>query len=926
MSGQYVRYPLPVRAGLSPAWLVVTRSCSLLPKGAGKPRKKDKLMANKLTRKGLAGVAALALVSAGFISAPANAAGEVTLAVEAGTGTTGILGDSFYVKASLGSSLTSTANARLKFEVTNSTGASLTYTTDNAPASDNRTNYSGTETVDGSAATASSGTADVVYDAAGSASTQQVLGISSAATAGHSVTVVAFVDDNLNDIKDDAFVSSAITINFVKLADAGFSLALTAPQVGETALSATVTSSVVNLQQIDIADYGVEFGYYNSGVATAQKSTETWGTVAGVSDLTAVALNTAKTALTSTLSSLVSSPVAASSTQLAQLWSGQTGTWAKVGSLVAGSASAVQANASESEAYWVANANVSATGVIRDAITTATLEVYVADVTGAVVANKVVTLTTDSGNTGTHKINDVTVADSTAYKATTGADGIARFVVTSTTASATSSNDVTIASIKADGVTITSPGNLVWTAVSYTVVQEVQTATTDVQRFGVTGGTYTANVVVVDNWKQKLSSADFRIKYILSGRSVATAYDSLSDGVAAVAIADGSVGSGSTTTAKFSLEKLTSGSWAAHTDGSVVDMDGESGENNALVVNWYNVTSAVALNKDAVSSADLSVYAGRNTAKAGNTIVSTVTPTTIETTPDASAAITGTVKSSLGALLPGALVTVSGDANILFRVGTASGLGSLSFHTADGNISVEAYSNKFLTDSVVTVTSNGVSATTKLSFIKSRTDVGTSVVIDAPATVEPGSTLQATLKVVDKFGNAIDTDITATDFSGAGGTVKADGEDDADFRVTVTGPGISIGTLPTGTTSGSAVVNRLLGSKDTGSIVITVTYGGADAVIGTGDDDITATKTITVGAAPAAAKVNVGSFNGKLVVYANGHNGKKISWKVGGKWGSAVATSDTARFARVTPRKGVTVSVQIYVDGVLTLTKSVVTK
>ena len=445
----------------------------------------------------------------------------------------------------------------------------------------------------------------------------------------------------------------------------------------------------------------------------------------------------------------------------------------------------------------------------------------------------------------------------------------------------------------------------------------------------MSGGTHTANVVVVDNWMQKLTSSEFRIKYELSGRSVATAYDSLSDGVAAVAIADGSVGSGTTTTAKFSLEKLTSGSWAAHTDGSVVDMDGESGENNALVVNWYNVTTAVALNKDAVGSADLSVYAGLLAAKAGNTIVNVVTPTTIDTTPDESAAITGSVKDSLGALLPGALVTVTGDSSIMFRVGTASGMGSLSFNTADGNVSIVAYSNKVQKDSVVTVTSNGVSATTKLTFIGSRTDVGTSVVITAPSNVDPGSTLQATVAVVDKYGNAIDTDITATDFDGAGGSVKADGEDDADFRVSVTGPGITIGTLPTGTTSGSASVNRLLGSKDTGSIVITVTYGGKDAVIGTGDDDITATKTITVGAAPASttAKVNVGSFNGKLVVYAQNLDGKRISWKVGGNWGKATAVGNTLnRFDRPTPRRGVTVSVQIYVDGALQLTKSVVTR
>jgi hypothetical protein len=81
--------------------------------------------------------------------------------------------------------------------------------------------------------------------------------------------------------------------------------------------------------------------------------------------------------------------------------------------------------------------------------------------------------------------------------------------------------------------------------------------------------------------------------------------------------------------------------------------------------------------------------------------------------------------------------------------------------------------------------------------------------------------------------------------------------------------------------------------------------------------------------APTATtgRVNVGSFNGKLVVYAADLAGARISWKVGGNWGSAVAVGNTLnRFDRPTPRRGVTVSVEIYVNGVKQLTKSVVTR
>lgn len=80
-------------------------------------------------------------------------------------------------------------------------------------------------------------------------------------------------------------------------------------------------------------------------------------------------------------------------------------------------------------------------------------------------------------------------------------------------------------------------------------------------------------------------------------------------------------------------------------------------------------------------------------------------------------------------------------------------------------------------------------------------------------------------------------------------------------------------------------------------------------------------------AAPATqGRVNVGSFNGKKVVYAAGLSGQRISWKVGGKWGSAIATSDFVRFDRPTPRRGVNLTVEIFVDGVSQLKKTLATR
>jgi hypothetical protein len=151
-----------------------------------------------------------------------------------------------------------------------------------------------------------------------------------------------------------------------------------------------------------------------------------------------------------------------------------------------------------------------------------------------------------------------------------------------------------------------------------------------------------------------------------------------------------------------------------------------------------------------------------------------------------------------------------------------------------------------------------------------------------------------------------------------------------DVKVTYTGPGLIVGTLPNTTDKdGELTFAVLLGTNDKGTAVVTLSYDQNSDDDFVDAKDIVTARTITVGTSAAAAtggKVNVGSFNGKLVVYAAGLNGARISWKVGGNWGSQVASSNYAIFNRPTPRAGVTVSVDIYVNGVKTLTKSVVTR
>jgi len=74
------------------------------------------------------------------------------------------------------------------------------------------------------------------------------------------------------------------------------------------------------------------------------------------------------------------------------------------------------------------------------------------------------------------------------------------------------------------------------------------------------------------------------------------------------------------------------------------------------------------------------------------------------------------------------------------------------------------------------------------------------------------------------------------------------------------------------------------------------------------------------------AKTNAGSFNGYVAVYAKGHKGKTLSWKIAGKWYKKKITSDYQVFQRKTAAVGLNVYVHLYIDGKKQLTKTVKTR
>lgn len=300
----------------------------------------------------------------------------------------------------------------------------------------------------------------------------------------------------------------------------------------------------------------------------------------------------------------------------------------------------------------------------------------------------------------------------------------------------------------------------------------------------------------------------------------------------------------------------------------------------------------------------------------------------------------GTVVDANGAGVPGASVTISGKGfQFVKNGGDTYFVDSITLAATEaGTFSVRGWTTvASATGNKITVTSAGKTASTlvKSALPTNPSTKNLQLSWNLPATVVMNTTYAITATLTDKWGNPITG--AAVDFEGYGA---------AQFN------GAATASRVTDRTGKATAFLRSLKDVDGVSAIglvlkdnATITYAGnaeAEGPTATYTDD-TATKwdeskwtnvieaqvnflKSASGAASGTGKVNVGSFNGKLVVYASGLNGKRISWKVGGRWGSAVASSNYAIFNRPTPRAGVTVNVEVFVDGVSTLTKSVVTR
>jgi hypothetical protein len=275
--------------------------------------------------------------------------------------------------------------------------------------------------------------------------------------------------------------------------------------------------------------------------------------------------------------------------------------------------------------------------------------------------------------------------------------------------------------------------------------------------------------------------------------------------------------------------------------------------------------------------------------------------------------VAGSVVNAAGVPIVGAQVLLTAPAGTAFEVGNVYTLSTATVTTD----SVGAYTAKLFSQKggkfTVTATAGTATATTvtSLVFPAANTGTGSALTLDIPASAMPGTSFTATATLVDKFGNPV---------------VAVSGTNNVLVSVDYTGPGVTVGTLPTSfNAAGELKFNVLLGTNDTGTITVVVRYDG-DTASSTNLNDYSVTKSVVVGAPVAAEKVNVGSFKGYVALYAKGYAGQKMSAIVAGKW--IVVASLATDFERVVRYTGAGYDIvtTIYIDGVKVQTFNVTTK
>jgi hypothetical protein len=491
-------------------------------------------------------------------------------------------------------------------------------------------------------------------------------------------------------------------------------------------------------------------------------------------------------------------------------------------------------------------------------------------------------------------------ANKASFSTTTNADGKVAFDLTATGAEG---DDVTVKVEVLDLAAYQSTDNvtLSWVAAAANaaavLVDAVGTTSGSAKTSSLsvlTGGSYTLNFALYDNFGGLYAGTD-RYVHVTGGTVV-----KFVNGKASVTRTDSNVAAATNTLYYKVSDSSTFSNPVTGTDNTV------------------NVYAQTSLTAGFVTAANSGAPTPGTATFASGDARSGAAAFDLDTADLGTAAVvSGTVLSATGTALKGAPVVISGT-GLLIADGYENtddsevwGLGALTVITnASGEYSVKVYSNKSGKQDVK-VTAGTVSATTTPEWAAAAANTASVISITAPTSTAPGTTAAVVVKLTDAKGNA----------------VKTDGSTAVSFTVRVSGAGTP-GTINEYTNAdGETRFNVVVGSGETGSFKVVVTYD-ADKN-GTASAPITKEAVVTIAAAPAPAVVEptskIGTANGRVYVNVKDGKGSVVTVKVGSKWSTKTALNNDYTFS-FKNKKGAKVSVKVYVDGDLSASKTITVK
>jgi hypothetical protein len=758
-----------------------------------------------------------------------------------------------------------------------------------------------------------------------------------------SVNVTAWHDTDGDNVIDGTETQSTTrAVKFVK--GAAVSAALTTPTIDQQNFTATVSATDdINVAQL-VGDVTVTFYAGDNVITTAAEPT---GQTAGYSaaNPTAVAYSSTTGALTAKFEPDTTSGGALNAYDIvarttygvrAQLWDGtnftdsaarsNSATGSTVADVIQVSAVAVAGSVKSTKTTLESNTtpnaadyeDSTAAGVatVKAEYKTVSVKVFVGENTIAAggksgVPVSLIAKAVGAGDsvginaTDGVKINGSSyVGAAKTFVASTNDSGIATFEITTLTGDAADNIEFSYNVQEITGSGATGDFSVLWAAAAYTAYDANDVSGANVRSIKV-GGALALNYVVVDQWGAAPVDGVGRViaKFSANAGRItaadATAAGAVVGGKAALTLTDNGTGTGeSTVVADYVLNADAYANADVTTTVKVVaDATPATVTLDALTTSSYGASQYLDQDTDGdlTDSGDIDnrtklVLSSKTFAAYDGRYAVTTAP---ESSTGLAVTLTGTVKNAAAAAVAGTPVTLAAK-GFQFKSGSVWAVDSITVLTSStGTFSVLVWSQVGGAQSIK-ITAGTATAAQALTFAAGTATADTFTLSTSVATVVPGRTVDVTVNVKDKFGNAAQGVTVALKSTGAGYLQSTSGTTDV---------------------AGNVVTKLISGVQDSGTATITATV----TIAGVATDKVA---TVNIAVVEPSAVVNV--VGHRVYVKFNDAKGEEVSAVIGGVRITKTATYSGYVISKLV--KAGKVSVKAYVAGDLVKAATVTVK